>query len=464
MSNNGGVLFVVAERSREWHIEEAVNSRGSFTDDVAVDDFKLPSLCVALLSLDGEHLRWAALARRGRPTVTGKESVRFFDLIKLDKLAFAEVVAALEPKYQRHADGAWKIGGKCLQEKTWLAVWEAVKSLRPAVADDLCSLQERARWLLSPSSAQGWQVEAMEKDAVSIALEIFGLGRDEVLRRWVPPPMGQRAPFLTGLGQFRLMEDQMIAHDATVFGDWSPMLSDTVGVWEFGKGNQRLTIFNANRGPVEAALGVDLLYYNHTYRAYVLVQYKAMGVRTKSAEAEFRPDTQTDVELDRMRCFTNNNPDPGCANESVAYRLHPGPFFMKLCPRVQYKTTSASLIKGMYIPLDFYDLLVSSGAVTGSRGGTVFTHQAVGRYITNEQFVDLLKRGWIGSRGPVSEVVTLATQQALAGRDVIVAVSSDGNARLSNEIENSTNHLEQADDGNEWEDESYPGDDFTPQW
>jgi hypothetical protein len=48
---------------------------------------------------------------------------------------------------------------------------------------------------------------------------------------------------------------------------------------EFQQGPRKLTVINVNRSGVEHALGVDLVYYNHEFDSYVLVQYKRMKSR-----------------------------------------------------------------------------------------------------------------------------------------------------------------------------------------
>jgi hypothetical protein len=44
-------------------------------------------------------------------------------------------------------------------------------------------------------------------------------------------------------------------------------------------------------------------------------------------------------------------------------------------------------------------------------------------------FVELVKRGWLGTRGSVSDAVTLPVRQARDDRDVMLAVSDTGEPR-----------------------------------
>jgi len=48
---------------------------------------------------------------------------------------------------------------------------------------------------------------------------------------------------------------------------------DIVGSVVLHDHDEYLTILNCNRQPLEATLGVDLIYYNHRFDSFLLVQY-----------------------------------------------------------------------------------------------------------------------------------------------------------------------------------------------
>src|SRR5215207_6209297 len=77
-----------------------------------------------------------------------------------------------------------------------------------------------------------------------------------------------------------------------IFGNWTEIRSGAVGIAEFQERDRRLTVINVNRAGVEHALGVDLVYYNHEFESYVIVQYKRMTSRADSSGYKFRPDKQ----------------------------------------------------------------------------------------------------------------------------------------------------------------------------
>jgi hypothetical protein len=158
--------------------------------------------------------------------------------------------------------------------------------MRPNIAESLDRLDDLRR--LSPELFRkpGYEVLAEERDAVNLALRMSGFDQNELLD-WVPPAGERLAPFLQDLQRARISEDQMIAHDAEVFGDWERLKRYQVGATVFRKGPERLTVMNINRHSIEHTLGVDLFYYQHRYDSYVMVQYKRM-VKDNGA-AIYRP-------------------------------------------------------------------------------------------------------------------------------------------------------------------------------
>ena len=98
------------------------------------------------------------------------------------------------------------------------------------------------------------------------------------------------------------------------------------------------------------------------------------------------------------------------------YRLNPGVFFFKLCPAETLDPTSIDMISGMYIPLDYWNVLMASPSVAGPKGGKILTFENVERHFSNSQFIDLVRYGWIGSRVAEKDMITRIVQDALQGK------------------------------------------------
>jgi hypothetical protein len=153
----------------------------------------------------------------------------------------------------------------------------------------------------------------------------------------------------------------------------------------------------------------------------VLVQYKRM-TREIGREAIYRPNEQLERELARMRTLVL---DKSAVEETKHYRLDERCCYLKLCPPAARDLAVGDLVKGMYLPLAFWDLITRSPTTRGVRGGLGVTFQNVSRYLTNSQFVDLVQDAWVGSRGITSREIEEVIRSGLAAdRSIVLAVAS----------------------------------------
>lgn len=262
------------------------------------------------------------------------------------------------------------------------------------------------------------QAAAQEADAVRLAMDIAGIPRTEL--RGLRPDGA--ASFLERLSALRSSEDTTIAYDGMRFLDFDRIESPS-GITIFRKGKEQLTVLNVNRQPLEFTTGADLIYINERLESYVLVQYKTMRrERDDMARLVYRPDEQLERELARMRQFRAGDFD----GRPVSFRLNPDCCFLKLCKSVVTLDRGQDLVGGMYIPLDYYDVLAAAPEVRGPKGGIAFSYDTVDRYINNDLFVNLVRGAWIGSRGATTdELETLVLAGLDAGRSVTVAATRD---------------------------------------
>lgn len=412
--------------------EKILRSRRSgkaFSDAISVYSWNNKAVEVCLISFDSKHLHGAALGRRGVEVVTDKYRITFSNFVEFEPISFAEIKASVglgtESIIARSAQGV----SRRVSSEDWAKLLNLIKSLRPGAANDLEEL-ERIREHASRSleREQGFQVMAQEKDAFGLALDIFGEHRQAIMPQWRPDRGEYRpAPFLRGLKKTFLREDGMIFHDLRVFGDWREIRGYQTGPTAvFRKGYEVLTVVNANRTPIEKSLGVDLVYYNHRYDSFVMVQYKRMIEESRNTWV-YRPyaDRGYEKELSRMQGFEVDNPDVPAGWSLEDYRLHSRAFYWKLCENVSFKPTATELIGGMYLPLDYWELLLKDKRSRGPRDGIAICRANVGRHINNTLFVRLVQGGWVGSRAGRSEVISEIIRQGLEnGKSVIAALTS----------------------------------------
>ena len=405
-----GVLYIL-DADSEW-VDERADYRDAFTDTVP-REWKLSQLELCLLSPYGESISHVCLISRSEMVATLKRRVRFTDIVALDDpIAFDTIEGELRHLY-RNVEARRSYGGT-IPPRTWDALLATIKRLRPDDAAEIERLEQLVREPRPVFRGRGGEILALEKDALGLALMAAEIDRSPLLT-W----REQRQPvsFLRGLTLRAPIEDRLIDYDASVFGDWDLVARDATGVTVFEESGNQLTVINVNRTDVEHALGVDLVYYSHRFSSFVLVQYKRM--RRESGQSVYRPDRSLEAELERMRALpVSRKPsdDPG------QYRLHPGSCYLKLCPDGDFRPREGELIRGMYLPIDFWDELIAAETLLGGRRGVAVTFENAERHLNSSLFAALVRDGWIGSRVESTDLLQLVVEELLEqGHSVTLA-------------------------------------------
>jgi len=159
----------------------------------------------------------------------------------------------------------------------------------------------------------------------------------------------------------------------------------------------RLTVIMANRLPFEQQTGADLIYFNETYRNFVMVQYKAMEKRERKTEFRWQAQEQFSDEVGRMETLLEKLRKVPGGQDPDGYRFAYNPFFLKFCPRVLFNPDDRGLFKGIYVPLDLWKRANAASRFKGKRGGNVLTYENAGRRINNSAFVTLVAGSWVGT-------------------------------------------------------------------
>jgi len=167
--------------------------------------------------------------------------------------------------------------GRLLPPATSAAAWAAIVAASGDESTRLRVIAESLRDFAPPSAAAS-NVLLQERDAVLLAMDIFGVGEERSKLRLMSHEPSE-APFLDRLADSHQLEDQVINADARNFLDWASEETVHVAAVKFSNGDRELTVVNANKTAIERTTGADLIYYSHVTKSYVLVQYKMMSRR-----------------------------------------------------------------------------------------------------------------------------------------------------------------------------------------
>lgn len=344
-------------------------------------------------------------------------SVREFEM----PLEINQLVAAVPKRSRLIADDAMA-SDSVLPPVAGKAVLDALRSLRPEAAHILQLLSSLQTSEPLATSSHRQQLLAEQRDALALGLEVAGLDSRAALKYWELP--GGDAPFMAGLSDPTTSEAALIRHDSTHLDDWTNIdgrIQDVIEFYDPDDPYRRVTAIYADKEPLEQQLGTDLVYYRHNNPGYVAVQYKRMKrepTESDPTKAVYRPDSQLDEEIERMRRI---QAQPGSV-EIEDWRLSTEPFYIKLCDGLMSRPQNNRLVMGMYFPLGLFEILLESPQVLGPKGGKAIGWHNAGRYLSNGEFVELLKHGWIGSAGATTAGIAAIVNASLARKRSVTVI------------------------------------------
>lgn len=386
------------------------------------DHSRLRSL-ICFIHDDKNIVTHLAIGRRGfHPGGTGQSQIEFTSAWPvIPEIPLAEIFRLLETQISNLARRALENNG-LLPPKTSQSVLNALVQLSPSaqrIVDQALKSYQNPICVLSAEKQFFFQ---QQQDSVLMSLDFAGLDRKEFLR---PDFDSNKAPisYLAGLSEVRLREGAMLTNDSSRMPGFEKIYDWVQNAKTFSDGRTTLTIHLVHEQPLEGLVGTDLIYYNETYKSFIMVQYKAM--EKEGPDHVFRlPNEDLNREVSNMLVFRNQL--EGIKNSQLedpqSYRLNFDPFFLKFCPRVVREPDEIELIQGMYLPLDYWHKLETSPALDGKRGGKALRYDNVGRYLTNTDFTALVRNAWAGTHLDQSALLEKVIRKSLeTGRAVTFA-------------------------------------------
>jgi len=232
---------------------------------------------IVLACFDDKAITHVADGRKGASAGTGLVRLNMTSLQQLRRpIRFEELIDRALARLRSHLARYLAAGGK-LPPKTLGATVDILIGLDPDLSGRLARFSDLRAARLAGLTPTVRDNLAIQKETVSAALQIAGIGTEEVLN-WSLAETPPRS-FLEGLPEARVREDAMLATDFSVLPGFEAIRTHPFAAREFrGSENPdlRLTVIMANRLPLEEQTGADLIYYNETFHCFIFVQYKAM--------------------------------------------------------------------------------------------------------------------------------------------------------------------------------------------
>lgn len=427
----GGYILRVPDHRRKLLLEEAEHGESFYrstpfvSEPVPVFDHSRRAPLAVFASFEDGLITHIADGRKGQFAGTGLVRLNLEDLQPLMRpVLFEDVLSGTDRRVRDHLKRRLDEGG-LLPPKSLGAFVDRITELDPTIGPRLARFLARRAQALRDLQPRARENLAYQKEALGLALEIAGLPRDDLLS-WQPSDSGQQS-FLDGLPGTQVREDTMLLADFSVVPGFQPIREVThYGSKVFSSEQDpsvRLTVIMANRQPLEQQTGADLIYFNETYRSFVMVQYKAMEKRDEETEFRWQDKDQFCDEIARMDALVQELRKVPSGNDPDGFRFADNPFFLKFCPRVVFNPDDKGLFKGIYLPLDLWKRADAAGRFTGKRGGKVLTYENVGRRINNSEFVTLVGGSWVGTSIEQSAVLGDLIRTVLeTGKTVTIAI------------------------------------------
>jgi len=385
---------------------------------------------VVLACFEDNSITHIADGRKGHSAGRGLVVLNMRAIEPLERpILFSELRDLVPVRIRTHLNRILSSGGK-LPPKSLGAVIDAVLSLQPDLAPRLARFSEHRSAMISRLTPAARINLSLQKETLTTALSIAGIETEELLA-WSPETPQPRS-FLEGLPQAYVREDAAIISDFAALPGFDAIGNLPFAAKVFQKTSfppVRLTVVMANKLKLEEQTGADLIYFNETYRSFVLVQYKSMNKGAKGPEFRWQEKDQLAEEIARMDTVLAALGKLPQDQSPASFRFHTNPFFLKLCARTLFNPDDKGLFSGMYLPLDLWRSLANDPVTEGPRGGRVISYDNVGRKLTNTEFIALVANSWVGTTVPQSSLLEKVIREVVGtGKTITFAIKHHGHS------------------------------------
>jgi hypothetical protein len=364
-----------------------------FTDSLVmagvIADFDL-----TLLSFDGEVFTRACLFTSANRASTGKRRGKF-QFIRTLPVPIAVKQALTRTKQRPSAiDSTERIASTVVIDVTAekLHLW-----IRREFPPDVPVLDElfRLRARLFDSRGDAHRLALSEqRDCAGVLLDIAGqdrrgiLGQADLQETTLPRSFIDKLPPST----IKTDERRIVEHDMRMFADWREVEPAYTTTRVYRDEQSIVTLLYVDSSDIERIAGVDLIYHFDTYDSLVMIQYKRMY------EGVYRPDSRCHDQNARMsQVYTLMQAAPSGRLVESDFRLSKNPFFFKVCDGRVPLEFNKSLLEGMYFPQEHWQYVLGPHDDDAPKYGRPVSRKTAPRWLSNTEFVNVARKGWIGS-------------------------------------------------------------------
>lgn len=419
IENYGGFILGF-EPGRTETIEEYIATGYPVSESFSSQDWNLQGREFVFLASQGAQITLFAaviLKKTGAGGGTKRVNLRSIDILHIDppiSASEASCPEALEASVSMADDV------RRFDPENWRVLNDLIRRLRPQLAerlDELNALRTAVPGAIPIDSRTTRLFE--ERDAVGLALDIAGVDRKQIFRSVRQIDTANATSILD------IIDAQPIAERSIIESDCAALqlaLSGEMASARFKDDRQRdVRVYVLDSTPLETATGVDLLLYQHQYRSFLLVQYKAMEYDQIKRTWTYRvTGSNVEVQLNAMEHVRAALPQAAPLKLSDL-RLCEEPFFFKFCERRVVAPSDEGLSAGLTMTASALQHFLGLPEACTGRSLDV-GYENCPRYLNNTEFVYLAKAGWLGSQGAATDAIAQILAARERGRIGILAV------------------------------------------
>lgn len=390
-------FFLAFEPRRTEFIAQRLINVAEAAESFSALDWEIDRRELALLSLTASHASVDAIVLMERmhgSGGTGKLKMRMHKPVLMDRPILVRELSHLFDPVERRSTAE---NLKRFAPEEWAKAIDAIKSLRPEQADDIANLVEMQS---EDNPWVGQDVRALrlaeQRDAIGMVLDVGDINRQSLFRRAHAYGLSEARTALDVLDAERIHEQDVMRHDQHIF---EGLLVPEMTSARFRENGREVRVHIYDKKSLESVLGIDLLIYQEALRSFVLVQYKTMEQveRASGRTWSYRIDGQLHKQMDAMQradeAIRRTLPS---AIGPMDWRLRDEAFFFKFCETTKPDARSDALIRGITMCHShlkhFLEFPEDEAGMLPKRVG----YENCSRYMSNTQFIDLVRCGWIG--------------------------------------------------------------------
>lgn len=433
LNEYSGYIIQFSNKIQQDTLNQKIRRGSRFTEAMAVSPFKQGRRDVIFITFDGINIKYCCLVKRQKLISSSQHMVKFNNYVELSNISLHSLSSDTQERITKYIIKGDQTSGKKIDQLDWAEL------LRQIEYHDADSFRKCFQLYLNKDATLlsiKTPILNLINDAYYLVLNLAGLNlehpdlkvkfhQQSIEQKTTTKAEFELPPFLQRIqGKAeRIYEDDLIIHDTKLFPGYEKISNSMTSMEQFIQNDRRVTVISYNRYPIEQVLGIDLLYYNHYYNSYLLIQYKKLedGKYYPLSDRAYKKEV---VKMESLTTLAKSN-IANSENNVQGYRLNPDFCYFKLVDPLKEIKNENHLIQGMYIPLSLWKILLDDQCTQGKKGGRIIGYDQVdGRYLSNTRFLELYRDGWIGSCHISSEIITPLIMDILDGkRTAIVALT-----------------------------------------